>query len=731
MASAATATAEGSSGVSTGVTVTGPDGRFHHLGLLFNGRLLPFSMTIFEAIRQYGTMPRLAIPTPAGGSDGAGEGSSTAVAAGAEGEGGAQPPPRPTLQSSIGQRLWADVYSISYQPLREEDRARVMASEGGEGTAPPSSSLAADGVPAAAAYAAGGKGWSLKVLPHEREPLLALLAAEPPALATEGGSAAPLLQLLWTLTKLDAHGAALYERAGMGAASGAPPPAAHVSAFVNRKLNAKLQRQLADPLALCARALPSWCASLASGCPELFAFEARRLLLQSTAFGLSRALQRLQQHSQEGAAAPNDASASERGAELRLGRLPRQKVRISRSRVVDSALKVIDLYAAQKASLEVEYFGEAGTGLGPTLEFYTLVSRELRRSELRLWVDESASAASAKEVSDMDKIKTGDEEASYVYAACGLYPRPIAQGADGSGVPARTLQLFGFMGKFVAKAMLDNRLVDLPFCQTFYKQLLGEPLSIADLAEVNPSLASQLQKLQRLAHQRTALLRGGAKPSDASVKALKLDGVEVGDLGLDLTLPGAPEIELCPDGGARDVTLDNVGEYVQRVLDVYLVEAVLAQIKAFREGFSAVFPIEHLSAFAPSELDCVLNGSKEAWEVSTIVEYLKFDHGYTRASKAIGFLLEILCEMSPGEVATFLKFVTGSPRLPVGGLARLNPRLTIVQKRPEDGISPDAYLPSVMTCANYVKLPDYSSKVVMKQRLFTAINEGQGAFYLS
>jgi E3 ubiquitin-protein ligase TRIP12 len=36
-----------------------------------------------------------------------------------------------------------------------------------------------------------------------------------------------------------------------------------------------------------------------------------------------------------------------------------------------------------------------------------------------------------------------------------------------------------------------------------------------------------------------------------------------------------------------------------------------------------------------------------------------------------------------------------------------------------------------MTCANYVKLPDYSSKVVMKQRLFTAINEGQGAFYLS
>lgn len=75
--------------------------------------------------------------------------------------------------------------------------------------------------------------------------------------------------------------------------------------------------------------------------------------------------------------------------------------------------------------------------------------------------------------------------------------------------------------------------------------------------------------------------------------------------------------------------------------------------------------------------------------------------------------------------------MTGSPRLPVGGLARLTPRLTVVKKSPEQGVSPNAYLPSVMTCANYFKLPDYSSKEIMKERLTTAINEGQGAFYLS
>jgi E3 ubiquitin-protein ligase TRIP12 len=120
-----------------------------------------------------------------------------------------------------------------------------------------------------------------------------------------------------------------------------------------------------------------------------------------------------------------------------------------------------------------------------------------------------------------------------------------------------------------------------------------------------------------------------------------------------------------------------------------------------------------------------------ARQVSTIVEYLKFDHGYTRSSRAVGFLLEVICEFSDANLATFLKFVTGSPRLPVGGLARLTPRLTIVKKSPESGVSPDAYLPSVMTCANYVKLPDYSSKEIMRERLLTAIFEGQGAFYLS
>lgn len=56
---------------------------------------------------------------------------------------------------------------------------------------------------------------------------------------------------------------------------------------------------------------------------------------------------------------------------------------------------------------------------------------------------------------------------------------------------------------------------------------------------------------------------------------------------------------------------------------------------------------------------------------------------------------------------------------------------TVVCKPSEAPYMPDDYLPSVMTCVNYLKLPDYTTVEKMKKQLFTAIREGQGAFHLS
>jgi E3 ubiquitin-protein ligase TRIP12 len=115
--------------------------------------------------------------------------------------------------------------------------------------------------------------------------------------------------------------------------------------------------------------------------------------------------------------------------------------------------------------------------------------------------------------------------------------------------------------------------------------------------------------------------------------------------------------------------------------------------------------------------------------VAELTAHLVCEHGYTRSSPTVRFLVEVLSGFDRAERRLFLRFATGAARLPVGGFAGLQPRLTVVRK-PVDGPA-DGVLPSVMTCTNYLKLPEYSSPRVLRERLLYAMEEGQQAFHLS
>jgi len=56
---------------------------------------------------------------------------------------------------------------------------------------------------------------------------------------------------------------------------------------------------------------------------------------------------------------------------------------------------------------------------------------------------------------------------------------------------------------------------------------------------------------------------------------------------------------------------------------------------------------------------------------------------------------------------------------------------TVVCRPSEPPYTPDDYLPSVMTCVNYLKMPNYTDIKVLSKQLRTAMREGQGAFHLS
>jgi E3 ubiquitin-protein ligase TRIP12 len=292
----------------------------------------------------------------------------------------------------------------------------------------------------------------------------------------------------------------------------------------------------------------------------------------------------------------------------------------------------------------------------------------------------------------------------------------------------------------VAKALQDGRLLDLPLSTAFYKLVLGQDLDLHDILSFDTELGKHLQELHALVCRKKHLESTGGDSSHDAIVDLRFRGALIEDLCLDFTVPGYPDYVL--KVGDETVDINSLEQYISLVVDASVKSGIVRQMEAFRAGFNQVFDITSLQIFSPHELDYLLCGRRELWEAETLADHIKFDHGYTAKSPAILNLLEIMGEFTPDQQRSFCQFVTGAPRLPPGGLAVLNPKLTIVRKHSSSsgntasngtGASEtaDDDLPSVMTCANYLKLPPYSTKEIMYKKLLYAINEGQGSFDLS
>ncbi|KAF3492417.1 serine/threonine protein kinase [Arthroderma uncinatum] len=545
---------------------------------------------------------------------------------------------------------------------------------------------------------------------------------------------ASILRLLRVLHYLNSQSDDdLVNENGLGRITPEPP-----SLFINTKLTAKLNRQLEEPLIVASSCLPSWSEDLGRHFAFLFPFETRHLFLQSTSFGYARSMIRWQ------GSQSSDESQREHRRDDRAytGRLQRQKVRISRTRILDSAMKVLELYGSSPSVLEIEYFEEVGTGLGPTLEFYSTVSREFSKKKLKLWRDSDANT-----------------DGEYVNNKLGLFPAPMSHEQTTQEAGKKQLQHFKALGKFVARSMLDSRIIDIGFNPLFFSAGRGayakKAPSISSVKRVDPELANSLMLLKKFADKATAIKVDTSLSAHEIAQAMEqceVDNVKLADLGLDFVLPGYPSIKLVPDGDNTLITMSNVELYVSKVIDMTLGSGIKPQLDAFAAGFSQVFLYSSLKAFTPEELVMLFGQVDEDWSIETLMDSIKADHGFNMDSRSVRNLLETLSGFTLQQRRDFLQFVTGSPKLPIGGefniksgflretklitvvnvgFKGLTPMFTVVCRPSEPPYTPDDYLPSVMTCVNYLKLPDYSSAEVLLDKLGVAMREGQGAFHLS
>ncbi|XP_074030514.1 ubiquitin fusion-degradation 4-like isoform X1 [Leptinotarsa decemlineata] len=556
--------------------------------------------------------------------------------------------------------------------------------------------------------------------------------------------------------------------------------------FSSKKITNKILQQIQDPLVLSSASLPAWCEELNHSCPFLFPFETRQLYFNCTAFGASRSIVWLQTQrdvTMERQRTPGLSPRRDDPHEFRVGRLKHERVKVPRGdQLLEWAMQVMKIHSDRKSILEVEFAGEEGTGLGPTLEFYALVAAELQRRDLGMWICDDDAISLNEPVDLGEGVKP---PGYYVRRASGLFPAPLPQNSE---ICDKAVRYFHFLGVLLAKILQDNRLVDLPLSKSFlklmchgdiqntvnerigfagnkkvaeedvmtssfiseesekeleldppkiiveekrpwYSSILGEE----DLYEIDPIRANFMKQIRDLIKQKQKILQDHSLSPESrahQIQNLCLNyssgSVLLEDLALTFTYApsssvfGFSSVELVNNGADIEVNIENVEEYAELTTSFCLDKGIARQLEAFYKGFSIVFPMEKLAAFSPNEMCVMLCGDQNPeWTMEDLINYTEPKLGYTKDSPGFLRFVNVLVNMTPEERKAFLQFTTGCSSLPPGGLANLYPRLTIVRKVDAG----EGSYPSVNTCVHYLKLPDYSTEEILRQRLLAATKE--------
>uniref|UniRef100_A0A8D3ARC8 Ubiquitin-protein ligase E3B n=1 Tax=Scophthalmus maximus TaxID=52904 RepID=A0A8D3ARC8_SCOMX len=306
-----------------------------------------------------------------------------------------------------------------------------------------------------------------------------------------------------------------------------------------------------------------------------------------------------------------------------------------------------------------------------------------------------------------------------------LYPSPT------SYIHENHLQLFEFVGKMLGKAVYEGIVVDVPFASFFLSQVLGHHHSTfySSIDEL-PSLDSEFYK------------------NLTSIK--RYDG-DVGDLGLSLSydedvMGQLVCHELIPGGKTMPVTNENKISYIHLMAHFRMHTQIKEQTAGFIRGFRSIINPEWLHMFSTPEVQRLVSGDNAEIDLDDLKKHTVYYGGFHSSHRVIIWLWDILSsDFTAEERAMFLKFVTSCSRPPLLGFAYLKPPFSIrcveVSDDQDTGDTlgsvlrgfftirkkePGGRLPTSSTCFNLLKLPNYSKKSILRDKLRYAISMNTG-----
>jgi hypothetical protein len=301
------------------------------------------------------------------------------------------------------------------------------------------------------------------------------------------------------------------------------------------------------------------------------------------------------------------------------------------------------------------------------------------------------------------------------------------------------------IGKLLGLAIYNNITLEIPFPLALFKKILGVPVVLDDLIEFDPILGKSLKTLLELTED--------IQETFGWTFEIEYDS----QIGL-----GRQKHALKPDGASIPLTEENRHEFVELYIDFLFNSSIVDQFNSFMGGFNTIIERSALLLFRPMEFQELAIGSSlldfdalgeliiPLKILDVLITYMIFHEfveksaqydGWDQTHDVIKYFWEVVHALSEEDKKKLLHFITGSDRVPVGGLSKL--QFVIARNGPDRYIfnlsalyfyltelNSSDRLPTSHTCYNILLLNEYASKEKLAEKLKTAIAFARCGFFL-
>jgi len=265
-------------------------------------------------------------------------------------------------------------------------------------------------------------------------------------------------------------------------------------------------------------------------------------------------------------------------------------------------------------------------------------------------------------------------------------------------------EYFNFIGKLIAKAIINNYALNVCFNKIIYKIILDEKIEFKDLFKIDRTLYNSLNNLKNLLNQSKNM-----EVSDLEIYY----NIEIKDINNYLH-----KFELQKNCYEKKVNnKEELNIYIQKRID-FMIGQIYIFVNEIKKSLFNIIPINFFNNFNSNELELIVNGEpiidKEDWKNNTDYD------GYNKNDETINWFWNIINELNQKQLNNLLIYTTGSARVPVRGFCKLTSNKGILHPFTISKIGYDSkkinYI-KAHTCFNKIEIPDFPNKDKLKEAM--------------